>query len=165
MKRINVKKLVYTALFAALICVATFVIRVPAIVTKGYTHIGDGFIFLAVILLGKKNGALAGAIGASLSDLLGGYSYYILPTFIIKLVMGYIMGLIIEKNSEKKFSWMFGASIGSIWQVAAYYLVGSYFVGSFVSTLADIPGNIIQSIVGIVIAFILKDILKKFIKC
>ncbi len=147
-----IKDMIYTSLFAALVCVATFIIKVPSVVTNGYTHLGDGFIFIAVILLGKKNGALAGAIGASLADLIGGYSYYALPTFIIKFVMGYIMGMIIEKLPNLKHKWVVGSVIGSMWQIFAYYVVGSLMVGNFVSTLIEIPGNTIQSIAGIIVA-------------
>lgn len=158
------KSIIYTALFAALVCVATFIIKVPSVVTNGYVHLGDGFIFISVILLGKKNGALAGAIGASLADMLGGYSHYIIPTFIIKLIMAYLMGTIIEKLPSKKSSHLIGASIGSVWQILAYYVVGSIFVGSFITTLMDIPGNFMQSLIGIVIALLFSEQLKKIIK-
>ena len=164
MKDEKTKGIIYTALFAALVCVATFIIKIPSVVTNGYVHLGDGFIFIAVILLGKRNGALSGAIGASLADMLGGYSHYIIPTFIIKLVMGYLMGLIIEKLPYKKSSWLIGASVGSLWQIIAYYVVGSVFIGSFVTTLMDIPGNFMQSLVGIFIALLLSGQLKKLIK-
>lgn len=160
----KIKSIIYTALFAALVCVATLVIKIPSVVTNGYVHLGDGFIFIAVILLGKKNGALAGAIGASLADMLGGYSHYIIPTFIIKLVMGYVMGLFIEKKSSNNTSWVIGALLGSLWQIIGYYIVGSIFVGSFITTLMDIPGNLVQSLVGIFIANLLSGQLKKFIK-
>ena len=151
----KIKDMVYTSLLAALICVATFIIKVPTVVTNGYTHLGDGFIFIAVILLGKKNGAWAGAIGASLADLIGGYSFYALPTFIIKGIMALIMGYVINKMpGDNKFKWIFGAILGSIWQIIGYYVVGSVMVGSFISTIMDIPGNIIQSVAGIIVAVI-----------
>jgi len=151
----KIKNMVYTSLLAALVCVATFTIKIPSVVTNGYVHLGDGIIFIAVILLGRKNGAWAGSIGASLADLLGGYSHYAIPTFIIKGIMALIMGYIINKIPGKsKFKWIVGALIGSIWQIIAYYVVGSVMVGSFVSTILDIPGNAVQSIVGILVAVI-----------
>ena len=160
----KVKSITYTALFAALVCIATLIIKIPSVVTNGYVHLGDGFIFIAVILLGKRNGALAGAIGASLADTLGGYSHYIIPSFIIKLIMGYIMGLFIEKNIlSNKTSWLIGALLGSLWQIIAYYIVGSLFVGSFLTTLIDIPANTVQSLVGIFIANLLSGQLKKLV--
>lgn len=147
----KIKEMVYTSLLAALICVATFIIKIPSPVTGGYTHLGDGFIFIAVLLLGKKNGAWAGALGAALADIIGGYSFYAIPTFIIKGLMALIMGIVIEKISNNiKHKWVAGAVIGSVWQVCAYYVVGSLMVGSFVSTISEIPGNTIQSAAGII---------------
>lgn len=146
-----IKKIVYNSLLAALICVATFIIKIPSVVTNGYTHLGDGFIFIAVLLLGGKNGAWAGAIGAALADIIGGYSHYAVPTFIIKGVMALIMGFFINKMPTIKYNWLIGAFIGSIWQIIAYYLVGSFMIGNFVATLLDIPGNAIQSLVGIIV--------------
>ena len=154
------KKLVYTSMMAAMVCVATFIIKVPSVVTNGYVHIGDGVIFISVILLGGKSGAWAGAIGAALADLLGGYGYYVMPTFIIKGVMALIMGIIIKKLPNLKFKWIVGAAFGSIWQIAAYYLVGSLMVGSFISTLVEIPGNAIQSLVGIIETIIFMALFK-----
>ena len=149
----RIKEMVYTALLAALVCVATFIIKVPSPITGGYTHLGDGFIFLGVILLGKKNGAWAGSIGAALADFIGGYSFYVLPTFIIKALMAFIMGTFIEKlPSSMKNKWIGGAVLGSIWQVLAYYLVGSLMVGNFLSTIIEIPGNLVQSAAGIVVS-------------
>jgi uncharacterized membrane protein len=155
------KDIVYTGLLAALVCVATFIIKVPLPVSNGYVHIGDGVIFIAVILLGKKNGALAGAIGAALADILGGYSFYVFPTFVIKGVMGLIMGTLIEKHPDFKYRWITGAALGSIWQVVGYYFVGSLMVGNFISTISEIPGNTVQSAVGILEAVIFMSVYSK----
>jgi uncharacterized membrane protein len=149
----KIKEMVYTSMLAALICVATFIIKVPSPVTNGYTHLGDGFIFIAVLLLGKKNGALAGAIGAALADVIGGYSFYAVPTFIIKGIMALIMGTLIEKlPNNLKYKWILGAVAGSAWQIFAYYVIGSLMVGNFISTISEIPGNTIQSAAGIISA-------------
>lgn len=156
-----IKDMVYTSLFAALVCVATFIIKVPSVVTNGYTHLGDGFIFISVILLGKRNGAWAGAIGASLADIMGGYAYYAFPTFIIKFIMGYMMGVIIEMLPHVKYKWVAGSLAGSVWQVLAYYVVGSLMVGNFISTIAEIPGNAIQSIAGIIVAYTFMQVFKR----
>ncbi|HHZ02933.1 MAG TPA: ECF transporter S component [Tissierellia bacterium] len=149
----KIKEMVYTSLLAALVCVATFIIKVPSPVTGGYTHLGDGFIFLGVILLGKRNGAWAGAIGASLADFIGGYSFYVIPTFIIKAIMALIMGSVIERlPTRMKNRWIGGALLGSVWQIGAYYVVGSLIVGNFLSTISEIPGNIVQSAIGIIVS-------------
>jgi uncharacterized membrane protein len=153
MKDKKIKEMVYTSLFAALVCVATFIIKIPTPATNGYVHLGDGLIFISVLLLGRKNGAWAGSIGAALADILGGYSFYAIPTFIIKWIMAYCMGVVIEKLPDRfKYKWVAGAVLGSIWQVIGYYITGSVMVGSFISTISEIPANIIQSAVGIISA-------------
>ncbi len=57
--------------------------------------------FLAVLYLGKKDGALAAGLGAALSDLLTGAMIWVLPTFIFKFIMGYIMGVVLEREIMK----------------------------------------------------------------
>ena len=51
------KKLVYTALFTALCCVGTMVIQIPTPATHGYIHLGDAFVILSGVILGKKYGS------------------------------------------------------------------------------------------------------------
>ncbi len=163
MKDNKVKNIVHVALFAALTYVATSIIKIPT-GSNGYTHLGDGLVFLSVVILGKKNGSLAGALGASLADLLGGYSIYVLPTFIIKYIMGFILGTVLEKSPSNKTMTVVGAAIGSIWQVIAYYFVGSVIAGNFISEISGIPANILQSAAGIVLCTLLAQKLQKMIK-
>ena len=74
--------MVFTALFAALICVMTAFVHIPT--NQGYIHAGDGIIFLAAAVLPAPYAMLAGAIGAGFSDYLSGYAMWVLPTMIIK---------------------------------------------------------------------------------
>ena len=78
------RRIAKTALMVALIFVCTFTIKLPNPATGGYTHMGDCMAFLAVLYLGKKDGALAAGLGAALSDLLTGAMIWVLPTFIFK---------------------------------------------------------------------------------
>ena len=45
------KTLVMTALMAAIVFVATYLIKIPNPATGGYSHMGDCMIFLAVLVL------------------------------------------------------------------------------------------------------------------
>ena len=80
----NLKKVVMTALFAALTCAATMSIRIPTPGTGGYIHPGGALVILSGVILGPAYGFLAGGIGSALSDLLGGYFLYVPITLIIK---------------------------------------------------------------------------------
>ena len=93
-KRINT--VVMTGLMMGLILVATSLFKVPVPLSQGYVHLGDGMIFLAVLLLGKRNGALAAGLGSALGDLLGGFALWVPFTFVIKFLMAYLMGVVID---------------------------------------------------------------------
>ena len=58
MKDNTIKKLVFAALFAALSCAATMVIRIPTPI-GGYIHAGDAVVLLSAFLLGPWWGAAA----------------------------------------------------------------------------------------------------------
>ena len=75
MKKLNVQKLTLCGVMAALVFVMTYFPKIPVPVTGGYVHLGDGAIFLSVLLLGPL-GIPAAAVGSMLSDLIGGYMVY-----------------------------------------------------------------------------------------
>ena len=62
----TVKDITVTALMAALVFAGTYYLKIPIPAMGGYIHLGDSMIFLTVCILGKKEGAIAGAIGAAL---------------------------------------------------------------------------------------------------
>ncbi len=66
-RKIETKSLTKMAILAALIFFGTYFIKIPGI--NGYTHFGDCMIFIAVLIVGTKRGALSAAVGASLADL------------------------------------------------------------------------------------------------
>lgn len=82
--REQTKKLTLTALFAALVFVATMVFQLPLRPGGGYVHIGDAFIYLAACLLPTPYAMAASAIGAAMADTAVSAYIYILPTLLIK---------------------------------------------------------------------------------
>lgn len=82
--KFQTKKLVLSALFMALTCVATMSIRIPTPGTGGYIHPGDALVILSGALFGPVWGFLIAGIGSCLADLLGGYLTYVPITFLIK---------------------------------------------------------------------------------
>lgn len=158
-KYMSAKDITKIAIMAALVFIATFLIKIPSL--NGYTHIGDSMVIISALILGKKKGALAAGLGAALCDLLSGYMQYVIPTFLIKAIMVLIIATISENLINKtKFAWIFGAIIGSTFQVIGYYLVEAILYG-FAGALASVPSNIIQSIVGITLAVILATVFEK----
>jgi len=117
------QKLVLTGLMTALITVATMAIAVPVPFTNGYIHMGDSMIFLAVLILGWKHGALASGVGSALADLFLGYVHWAPWTLCIKGLMAVVMGLIIQQcMKNKKFTGVFSLITAGVW-VAFNFLV------------------------------------------
>ena len=66
----HIQLICVTGLFAAMIYVLTAWLHIPT--GAGYTHAGDGLIYLAASMLPTPYAMAAGAIGAGLADLIGG---------------------------------------------------------------------------------------------
>ena len=83
------KQIVTAALFAALACVATMVIKIPSPM-DGYLNLGDCVVLAAGWLLAPGYGFLAAGLGSGLADLFSGYAAYAPATFAIKGLMALI---------------------------------------------------------------------------
>ena len=83
------KQIVTAALFAALACVATMVIKIPSPM-DGYLNLGDCVVLAAGWLLAPGYGFLAAGLGSGLADLFSGYAAYAPATFVIKGLMALI---------------------------------------------------------------------------
>lgn len=117
----NVKKIAYTGLMTALVLLATSFIKVPVPFTSGYIHLGDSMIFLSGVILGPLYGAFAAGVGSALADLLSPYANWALPTFIIKSLMGFIVGYAVLNKDNKKAIFTLGGIFTIIW--AAFNLI------------------------------------------
>lgn len=160
----KLKKFIISALFAALTFCATFVVKIPT-PTGGYVHLGDSIVLLSGWLLGPVFGTLAAALGSALSDLLGGYSTYILPTFIIKGLMALLAWCTYRIFSNGRRTLVFSilsGLLGGVIMVAGYYLVEAIFLGyGFAGALAGVIPNAVQAVFGAVSATLLYGIFEK----
>ena len=164
-------RMVLTSLMVCLVLLATYIIKIPSPFTQGYVHLGDTMIFLSVLLLGKKGGAVAAGLGSGLADLLGGYAAYAPWTFIIKAVMAFIMGAFIEATTKKKkhhikigsvpLVEIIGMIIAGMEMVIGYALVDGVLAGNMLSGILGAPFNVGQFTVGLVLATILAMALYK----
>lgn len=174
LNNVKTQDMVQIALMAAMTYIATAVINIPSgVIVKGVVHLGDSMVFLAAVLLGRKKGFLAAAIGMCMFDLLSPYAIWAPFTFVIKGVMAYIAGTIAyRKNYDGNNMWnnIIAFTLGGIWMIAAYYLAGVFimhfvtkiaFGQAFILSAAEIPGNITQVVAGIILAIPIAKGLKK----
>ena len=160
--KMNFKKLVYAALFAALACVCTMSIRIPTPGTGGYIHPGDAVVILSGIFLGPVYGALAGGIGSCMADLIGGYFVYVPITLVIKGLVAFIAGKIYEKMGKTTKSRHIAVILGGVTDIIV--VAGGYFLCEIplytaAGAAASIPANIIQGVSGLILAVILYPVL------
>lgn len=89
----NLRKITYTSVFTAIICVLTLFTHIPLpLANARYVHLGDAAIFVAGILCGGLPAAFAAGVGSSLADIFSGAAVWALPTLIIKSLMGFVIG-------------------------------------------------------------------------
>lgn len=152
--KFRVKNTVFTAVFAALCCVATMIIIIP--LPNGYVNLGDVFVLLAGWCLGPWLGGLASAIGCSIADMIAGYVIYAPVTFFVKYAVGvlaYFVWMLIKKALIKnKLDFVvriISAISGELIMVLGYFLYESILYGVSVGVLA-LLGNALQGITCVV---------------
>lgn len=136
----TVMKIAHTALFAALCYVIFTYLQIKIPMPGGDAtsiHLGNAFCVLAALLLGGWYGGLAGAIGMGIADVMDPIYITGAPkTFILKLCIGLITGLVahkiakINESTDKKyiFKWSLLASIaGLAFNVIADPIVGYFY--------------------------------------
>ena len=149
----KVKRLTAAALMAAVIFVVTYVIRIPMpIASGGYANVGDAAVYMAAALLGGPAGMAAAAIGSGLADILAGAGLYIPATVVIKGVMGFACGKLMEREGFVRF--LLAAIIGGAIMVGGYaaYEAMIVFRENPALALINVPVNMIQWVCGIAVA-------------
>lgn len=158
----NVKDLAINGLFIALTFVATAFInlRLPIAANGGLVHLGNAALFIAAVLFGKRTGAIAGAFGMALFDLVSGWTLWAPFTFVIVGLMGYMVGLITEK--KRSIVWeILGFVVALLIKIAGYYVAEGIIYGNWIAPVTSVPGNIVQVTVGAIISLPVIEALKK----
>lgn len=138
MERTSTQAICLTGLFTAIICLGTMFLKLPVpTMTDGYINFGDGFIIIISVMFGKKYGAVSGAAGSALADILLGSPHWAVFTFIIKGLMGYVTGLVKDYSDENSrfFSVrnVSAAFICEVIMVAGYFICGVLLKGYFMT--------------------------------
>lgn len=150
----NTLSLTRTALFTALVFLATFIPHIP--IPLGYAHLGDAVIFLLAFLFDRKEAMLAACLGSMLSDLLSGFPLWAVPTLIIKAGMVWIIWrLVPDGQVVSKARQVVVMLCSSLWMAVAYTLFGAVLAASLVAGLGSFPGLAMEGIVNTIVAVLL----------
>lgn len=159
----KVMRMAYGGMMAALIFVATYFFKLPVSITQGYIHLGDGFILLGAALLGTPAIAAA-AVGSALADLLGGYTLYILPTFLIK---GAVAAVAVFALCRQHPMWLkvLGLIVAELVMVAGYFVVEWLVLGyGWAAAVGALVPNLVQGLSGVIIAAVLMPLMARIKK-
>lgn len=172
--------LAQAALMAALCYVVFQFFRIDIPLGSGKTsiHFANGFVVLAALILGGLPGGLAGAVGLTIADLTSGYATAALPTFILKLGIGLIAGLVAHRIGHIRrreadshlLGWVIASSVCAllfnvICDPLLRYVSNRYLFGltpDFAATLAKFTAlsTLLNAVVAVVVATLLYMLLR-----
>lgn len=138
-KAIDTRTLTMAAMFAALCYIGFtfFKIDIAVGTEKTAFHLGNVFCVLAALFLGGFWGGMAGAVGMTIADLTTAYVTSAPKTFILKLCIGLIVGLVAHKgfkltkeSHSKRYTTVatiLSCTAGMTFNVVADPLVGYFY--------------------------------------
>lgn len=151
--RQHIRYIAFGALFAALIFCGTYFIKLPMPFAEGYIHAGDGFVFLAAVCLPLPYAISAAAIGAGLSDLIGGYPLWLPATVAVRALAILLFDRHARPLSVRNIMALGGAAVIN---TLGYWLYESAVIyRDLVSGIPSMPFNFAQSLVGALIFVLL----------
>lgn len=149
--------LILTSMLIALVFVSTMLlnIKLPISANGGLIHLGTAMLFIASILFGPKKGAVAGAVGMGLFDLVAGWTLWAPITFLTRGLQGYLIGKIAWSKGRNGNNFAFNLIaiiVSTPPMLAGYYIGEAIIFKSWIIPAASIPGDLVQTIIGVLVA-------------
>lgn len=172
-KRNSLQALVMTGLFAALIYIGIWILRIPvlAMVGRPFIHFGNTLTAVAILYLGYRNGMLAGIIGLGGFDILNGYAatswLTMLEVIVVASVLSGILKVMNYQDSKKNIIIL--AIIAGITKILTTYIVsivealmvGTSLKVAYIAAFMSLPATVINSISTAICTPILYFVLKR----
>lgn len=147
-----------TGIFAALIYVGIWILRIPmpALVGRPFIHFGNTLTAVAILYLGYRNGMIAGIIGLGGFDILNGYAATSWLTMLEVVVVASILIAVFRpmdyKDSKKNIIIL--GIIAGVTKIFTTYLVsivealmvGTSLKVAYVASFVSLPATVINSI-------------------
>lgn len=158
MKKDQVNRLAVGALGIAIVFLLTRIIQFP--IPFGYAHLGNAAIFFFSAYFGPGIGGIAAGFGSALADLTS-FPVWALPTLIIKSIMGILTAVIAGKSGIKSIRTFFAVVAGAAEMVVGYFIAGAVLYGGWAASAAQIPGLVMEGIVGVVLFYAFSAVFEK----
>lgn len=176
----SLQALIFTGLFAAIIYIGIWVLRipVPAMVGRPFIHFGNTLTAVAILYLGYRNGMIAGIIGLGGFDLLNGYAATSWLTMLEVVVVATVLSLIFKgmNYQDSKKNIIILGIVAGVTKIFTTYcvsivealMVGTSlqvaYIGAFVSLPATVINSISTAICTPILYFALKDATRVIMK-
>ena len=157
----NRKKTLRLVAFSGITAAFVFLgtqLRIPTAI--GYINLGDAVILIASYVIGPA-AFFPAAIGSAIADLIAGYPMYIIPTFVIKGLMGLVSGFIMKhpEHSPHIVRRILACIAAELIMVSGYF-GAEIFLYDLAASAASIPFNLIQAAAALAIAVPVTYLLK-----
>ncbi|HAY61164.1 MAG: ECF transporter S component [Acidaminococcaceae bacterium] len=177
----KIVKLTLAGMFAALAfcCFSYLRIEVPmGLGLTGKIYIGHAFLILSALVVGARYGALSGAVGLTLADVLAGYTTSAPPTFAAKFILGWSVAFLAhrvlhlhEAAPDRRDRIVVAAAVGgSIVNVLTeplirfsfkYFVLGYAYQVAYVSALNCAVSMALSAIPSVFVAVLLYKVLQR----
>lgn len=179
-KENSLVSIIMTGLFAAIIYLGVWVLRipVPALVGRPFIHFGNTLTAVAILYLGYRNGMLAGIIGLGGFDLLNGYAATSWLTMLEVVVVASVLTAVykgMHYQDSKRNIIILGiiAGVTKIFTTYCVSIVEALMVGTslnvaLVSSFVSLPATVINSISTAIctpiLYFAVRDVAKRIVR-
>ncbi|MFT8825148.1 MAG: ECF transporter S component [Liquorilactobacillus mali] len=169
----SLRMIILTGLFAAIIYLGIFILRIPipAMVGRPFIHFGNTLTVLAILFLGPRNGIIAGIIGLGGFDVLNGYALTSWLTVLEVIIVGLTIEAVfkyLHHNDSKRNIIIVAITAGAMKIVTSYctsiveaLMVGTAFKTAIVASFLSLPATVINSISTAVCVPLLYFLLRK----
>lgn len=179
-KQNSLQALVLTGLFAAIIYIGIWVLRIPipAMVGRPFIHFGNTLTAVAILLLGYRSGMIAGIIGLGGFDILNGYAATSWLTMLEVVVVASVITLVFRafKYQDTKRNIIIIAIIAGLTKILTTYcvsivealMVGTSLKVAYIAAFLSLPATVVNScttaICTPILYFIFKDAARRILK-
>ena len=163
MRKITSKRIAFGALCCTLQFLSTM-IAVPTVLL-GNVNVGDGVLLLLGFLIGESWLLVALPLAIGLADIVGGYAVYFPCTVLVKFLMIavaiYIPKLLFKEKSGKQLARITAGVIAEMIMTLGYFGYEALALGYGMGALVNVPMNLIQGAVALIISNLVYVILSK----
>lgn len=158
----QLNKLIFAALLLAITIVFGRIFIIPIPWTHGNVNLCDAGILIAAMLLGPVYGTAVGGLGGLFLDFISGYTQYAPFSLIAHGLEGLLAGWLYKKAGKKKNKFAeYGANLIAILVMVICYFFADSILYNWSAGVLGIGTNILQGIVGMVIAILIVPTIKK----